>query len=148
MTTSRNNKHLLHEVLHCVLAAAVYLPARFPISFSFLSFTIKWISNCCGMFVLSEIKDSVRILPHNFNHDLHDAISNKLNKKLANKVVVWTVLFFSIFYFYYILYVTSVGYTQCWTVHYSTWYYQYWWLLSHSRRWSIAYTRYENTLRI
>ncbi|XP_068761861.1 DNA-directed RNA polymerase III subunit RPC8-like isoform X1 [Montipora capricornis] len=39
------------------------------------------------MFVLAEIKDTVRTKPWHFGLDLREAISTKLNKKLANKVV-------------------------------------------------------------
>ena len=38
------------------------------------------------MFVLAEMKDTVRIKPWHFGVDLREAIANKLNKKLANKV--------------------------------------------------------------
>ena len=40
------------------------------------------------MFVLSEMKDVVSIKPWCFSQDLHDAVSFKLNKKLANRVSV------------------------------------------------------------
>ncbi|XP_078347084.1 DNA-directed RNA polymerase III subunit RPC8-like [Oculina patagonica] len=39
------------------------------------------------MFVLAEMKDTVRVKPWHFGVDLREAISTKLNKKLANKVV-------------------------------------------------------------
>ncbi|XP_013396901.1 DNA-directed RNA polymerase III subunit RPC8-like, partial [Lingula anatina] len=39
------------------------------------------------MFVLAEIKDTVRIPPWQFNVKLTDAVVEALNKKLANKVV-------------------------------------------------------------
>ncbi|KAF5905990.1 DNA-directed RNA polymerase III subunit RPC8 [Clarias magur] len=39
------------------------------------------------MFVLVEMIDTVRIPPWNFHRQLNDAISEELNKKLANKVV-------------------------------------------------------------
>ena len=38
------------------------------------------------MFVLAEMKDSVSIKAWDFGLDLREAIANKLNKKLANKV--------------------------------------------------------------
>ena len=38
------------------------------------------------MFVLAEMKDTVRIKPWLFGVDLREAIATKLNKKLANKV--------------------------------------------------------------
>lgn len=38
------------------------------------------------MFVLAEMKDTVRIKPWHFGVDLREAITTKLNKKLANKV--------------------------------------------------------------
>lgn len=38
------------------------------------------------MFVLVELKDTVRILPNNFKCKLNDVIADELNKKLANKV--------------------------------------------------------------
>ncbi|XP_014238077.1 DNA-directed RNA polymerase III subunit RPC8 [Trichogramma pretiosum] len=38
------------------------------------------------MFVLTEFKDTVQILPHKFKKKLNDAITNELNRKLANKV--------------------------------------------------------------
>lgn len=39
------------------------------------------------MFVLAEMKDTVRVKPWYFGVDLREAIATKLNKKLANKVV-------------------------------------------------------------
>lgn len=38
------------------------------------------------MFVLSELKDVVRIPPWKFKRKLNDAITDELNRKLANKV--------------------------------------------------------------
>lgn len=38
------------------------------------------------MFVLAEMKDTVRVKPWHFGVDLREAIATKLNKKLANKV--------------------------------------------------------------
>ncbi len=38
------------------------------------------------MFVLAEMTDTVRIEPWLFNVTLNDAITEELNKKLANKV--------------------------------------------------------------
>ena len=38
------------------------------------------------MFVLAEMKDTVKIKPWHFGTDLREAISDKLNNKLANKV--------------------------------------------------------------
>lgn len=38
------------------------------------------------MFVLVEMKDTVRIQPWLFNLDVNEAIINELNKKFANKV--------------------------------------------------------------
>ncbi|XP_067211893.1 DNA-directed RNA polymerase III subunit RPC8 isoform X2 [Linepithema humile] len=38
------------------------------------------------MFVLVELKDTVRILPSSFKCKLNDVIADELNKKLANKV--------------------------------------------------------------
>lgn len=38
------------------------------------------------MFVLAEIRDYIRIAPCNFHKPLKDAISEEINKKLANKV--------------------------------------------------------------
>lgn len=43
----------------------------------------KTVSN---MFVLAEMKDTVRVKPWHFGIDLREAIASKLNKKLANKV--------------------------------------------------------------
>lgn len=40
----------------------------------------------CGMFVLVEMVDTVRITPWNFQRQLNEAIAEELNKKLANKV--------------------------------------------------------------
>lgn len=37
------------------------------------------------MFVLVEMRDTVRIPPWNFHRQLNEAISEELNKKLANK---------------------------------------------------------------
>lgn len=38
------------------------------------------------MFVLAELKDTVRIPPWEFKRKLNDAITDELNRKLANKV--------------------------------------------------------------
>lgn len=38
------------------------------------------------MFVLAELKDTVRIPPVEFKQKLNDAITDELNRKLANKV--------------------------------------------------------------
>ena len=38
------------------------------------------------MFVLTEFKDIIRIPPEKFNCKLNDAITDELNRKLANKV--------------------------------------------------------------
>lgn len=38
------------------------------------------------MFVLAELKDTVRIPPWKFKRKLNDAIADELNRKLANKV--------------------------------------------------------------
>ena len=40
------------------------------------------------MFVLSEMKDTVKVHPKNFNLKQYDAIVDSLNKKFANKVAV------------------------------------------------------------
>lgn len=40
------------------------------------------------MFVLAELKDTVRITPDHFNLRLPDAIKNEINRKLANKVLL------------------------------------------------------------
>lgn len=40
------------------------------------------------MFLLAEMKHVIRIPPHNFKKKLTDAISEELNKKLSNKVVL------------------------------------------------------------
>lgn len=39
------------------------------------------------MFVLAEIKDTIRLPPTRFGLNMQEAISNELNKKLANKVM-------------------------------------------------------------
>ncbi|XP_028409117.1 DNA-directed RNA polymerase III subunit RPC8-like [Dendronephthya gigantea] len=39
------------------------------------------------MFLLAEIKDTIRLPPTKFGLNMEEAISNELNKKLANKVV-------------------------------------------------------------
>ena len=38
------------------------------------------------MFVLAEIKDTIRLPPKRFGVNLQEAIIDELNKKLANKV--------------------------------------------------------------
>lgn len=42
------------------------------------------------MFLLAEMKDTVRIPPWKFNLKLNKAISDELNRKLANKVILLT----------------------------------------------------------
>jgi hypothetical protein len=39
-----------------------------------------------SMFILSVIKDSLRIIPSEFSKDLQEVVLNELNKKYANKV--------------------------------------------------------------
>lgn len=46
------------------------------------------------MFVLAELKDTVRIPPAEFKQKLNDAITDELNRKLANKV------YYNLFKFY------------------------------------------------
>ena len=41
------------------------------------------------MFVLAELKDTVRIPPWDFKRKINDAITDELNRKLANKVVYY-----------------------------------------------------------
>ena len=48
-----------------------------------LAIIVLYFSN---MFVLAEMKDTVRVKPWHFGIDLREAIASKLNKKLANKV--------------------------------------------------------------
>ena len=43
------------------------------------------------MFVLADMKDTVRISPWNFHLKLEDAVIEALNKKFANKV--WVIFF-------------------------------------------------------
>ena len=50
---------------------------------SSLAIIVFYFSN---MFVLAEMKDTVRVKPWHFGIDLREAIASKLNKKLANKV--------------------------------------------------------------
>lgn len=38
------------------------------------------------MFVLAELKDTIRIAPEMFHLELLDAVKNEINRKLANKV--------------------------------------------------------------
>lgn len=40
------------------------------------------------MFVVAELKDTIRIAPELFNLKLVDAIKDEINRKLANKVPV------------------------------------------------------------
>lgn len=45
------------------------------------------------MFVLAELKDTVRILPSSFKYKLNDVIADELNRKLANKVYIKNYIF-------------------------------------------------------
>lgn len=45
------------------------------------------------MFVLAELKDTVRVLPSNFKYKLNDIVADELNRKLANKVHIYYKLF-------------------------------------------------------
>lgn len=45
------------------------------------------------MFVLAELKDTVRIPPWKFKRKLNDAITDELNRKLANKVISSHIIF-------------------------------------------------------
>lgn len=38
------------------------------------------------MFLLAELKDTIRIPPENFHLKLIDAVKDEINRKLANKV--------------------------------------------------------------
>lgn len=40
------------------------------------------------MFVLADLKDTIRIAPEQFHLKLHDAIKDEINRKLANKVTI------------------------------------------------------------
>ena len=44
------------------------------------------------MYVISQMKDTIRIAPHEFNKDFNNAISNSINSKIANKVFINSVL--------------------------------------------------------
>ena len=44
------------------------------------------------MFVLTEMKDTVQIVPSLFDVDTNEAVIDALNKKLANKVNVFACL--------------------------------------------------------
>ena len=44
------------------------------------------------MFVLAEMKDTVKVLPRLFNIKLNNAIAETLNKKFANKVCIFSYL--------------------------------------------------------
>lgn len=46
------------------------------------------------MFVLAELKDTVRIPPVEFKQKLNDAITDELNRKLANKVKYYNLFKF------------------------------------------------------
>lgn len=41
------------------------------------------------MFVLSEMKDVIRVTPEHFDQSLTESITTLLNRKLANKVSVY-----------------------------------------------------------
>jgi len=49
------------------------------------------------MFVLAEMRDLVRVPPWKFNLKINDAVSEEINRKLANKVVVDVGLCLSLF---------------------------------------------------
>lgn len=40
------------------------------------------------MFILVNLKDRIRILPENFNIPIEDAISQELNERFSNKVII------------------------------------------------------------
>lgn len=45
------------------------------------------------MFVLVELKDTIRIAPELFNLKLNEAIKDEINRKLANKVKILCFFF-------------------------------------------------------
>ena len=52
--------------------------------FFYILFSFSFLIN--AMFVLAEMKDTIRLPPTKFGVNLQEAITNELNTKLANKV--------------------------------------------------------------
>uniref|UniRef100_A0A336LV94 DNA-directed RNA polymerase III subunit RPC8 n=1 Tax=Culicoides sonorensis TaxID=179676 RepID=A0A336LV94_CULSO len=50
--------------------------------------SINWIFSLPLMFVLAELKDTIRIAPEQFHLKLPEAIKDEINRKLANKVLL------------------------------------------------------------
>ena len=81
MTICTNLQFLLYRINKCLEPGSTNFISR-TFSFYFLLLFIQFIA----MFVLAEIKDTIRLPPSKFGLNLQEAITNELNQKLANKV--------------------------------------------------------------
>lgn len=61
------------------------------------------------MFVLAEMKDVIRVTPEHFHQSLTESITTLLNRKLANKVVIFkkTIVISKKISIYYFLFVSG-----------------------------------------
>lgn len=61
------------------------------------------------MFVLAEMKDVIRVTPEHFHQSLTESITTLLNRKLANKVVIFkkTIVISKKISIYYCLFVSG-----------------------------------------
>lgn len=72
------------------------------------------------MFLLAELKDTIRIPPEIFHMKLIDAVKDEINRKLANKVKneLFTFKFYcNCFILKLTVCVLSIGIIKCWPVH-------------------------------
>ena len=73
-----------HAVLNCGLHVLYLLKSCGQAHFLIISEIQEQISR---MFVLTEMKDTVQVVPSLFDIDTNEAVIDALNKKLANKVI-------------------------------------------------------------
>lgn len=64
------------------------------------------------MFLLAELKDTIRIPPDTFHMKLIDAVKDEINRKLANKVMNFSFIL-SIFYYVYDGFLLKISIRYC-----------------------------------
>lgn len=85
------------------------------------------------MFLLAELKDTIRIPPDTFQMKLIDAVKDEINRKLANKVnkslyipayTIWHILIKEINVQFFLSKI--LGIIKCWPMHCAKGYNPYW----------------------
>lgn len=67
------------------------------------------------MFLLAELKDTIRIPPDNFDIKLVDAVKDEINRKLANKVKIIEIPVSKPMLLSGVSFI--LGFVKCWSMH-------------------------------